>query len=106
MNSSPRAAAVTPIEEPETVIAAEEPEDDSNATALLFTTKTCPNCSMVKNMLNRTGFQYQVIDAEEHADLVKQYGIMQAPTLVMLNHGHAHTYANASNIIRYVNTKA
>ena len=106
MNSSPRAATVTPIEEPEAVIAAEEPEDDSNATALLFTTKTCPNCSMVKNMLNRTGFQYQVIDAEEHADLVKQYGIMQAPTLVMLNHGHAHTYANASNIIRYVNTKA
>ena len=81
-------------------------EDEGDGTALLFTTKTCPNCSMIKNMLNRTGFQYKVVDAEEHEDLVKQYGIMQAPTLVMVKHGHADTYANASNIIRYVNTKA
>ncbi|MBR4455068.1 MAG: thioredoxin family protein, partial [Solobacterium sp.] len=80
--------------------------DTENETALLFTTKTCPNCSMVEKLMDRTGFQYKVIDAEEHEDLVKQYGIRQAPTLVMVSSDHADTYPNASNIIRYLNTRA
>ncbi len=70
---------------------------------LLFTTKTCPNCRMVKELLNRSNFSYQIIDADEHADLVKKYGIMQAPTLVRVHDGMAETYANASNIIGYIN---
>ncbi|MBO7703310.1 MAG: ribonucleoside triphosphate reductase [Solobacterium sp.] len=105
MNSRPR-PEVKKFEEPAEPVEVAEAEEDGTEQALLFTTKTCPNCVMVKNMLNRTGFQYEVIDAEEHADLVKQYGIMQAPTLVMVKNHHADTYANASNIIRYVNTRA
>ena len=47
----------------------------------LFTTKTCPNCRMAKEMLK--GETVQIIDAEENPELVKKYGIMQAPTLVI-----------------------
>ena len=47
----------------------------------LFTTKTCPNCKIAKEILK--GEDYQIIDAEENQDLVRKYGIMQAPTLVV-----------------------
>ncbi|MGN1389995.1 MAG: ribonucleoside triphosphate reductase, partial [Bulleidia sp.] len=68
----------------------------SDDSLLLFTTKTCPNCRMVKDLLNRSNFSYQIIDADEHADLVRKYGIMQAPTLVRVHDGTAETYVNAS----------
>ena len=73
---------------------------------LLFTTKTCPNCRMIEEMLDKMGFKYQIIDAEEHTDLVKQYGIMQAPTLVMVHGDQADTFVNASNILKFVNETA
>ena len=77
-------------------------EEKGDSQALLFTTKTCPNCSMIKEVLNRNNFDYQTIDAEEHSDLAKKYGILQAPTLVMVHEDHADKYANASNIMRYI----
>ncbi len=70
---------------------------------LLFTTRTCPNCGMIRKMLDNVGFAYRVVDAQEHPDLVRRYGIMQAPSLVALNGDNASVFANASNIIRYVN---
>jgi glutaredoxin len=76
---------------------------DSGSKALLFTTKTCPNCKMVKEMLNKQNIPYEVIDADEHADLCRKYNVMQAPTLVMVNNRGAESYANASNIMKYVN---
>lgn len=69
----------------------------------LFTTKTCPNCKIAKEMLK--GEEYQVIDAEENRDLVEKYGIRQAPTLVVDSGVHAQKYVNASNIRRYVDQK-
>jgi len=50
---------------------------------LLFVTKTCPNCRIVKPMLDQAGVTYTVLDAEEHPDLVKKYNLKQAPTLVV-----------------------
>ncbi|MBR0230440.1 MAG: glutaredoxin family protein, partial [Erysipelotrichaceae bacterium] len=70
---------------------------------LLFTTKTCPNCKIVKEMLNKRGVQYETVDAEENAELCDRYSIMQAPTMVKIEDGQAEVYANASNIIRYLN---
>jgi ribonucleoside-triphosphate reductase len=58
---------------------------------------------MAKEMLR--GTQYELIDAEEHPDLVKQFGIMQAPTLVVLQDGETDKYVNASNIKRYVDSR-
>ena len=66
----------------------------------LFTTSTCPNCKMAKEMLAEE--QYEVIDAERHPDLAAQYGIMQAPTLLVVEDGQAQKIVNASNIQKYV----
>ena len=68
----------------------------------LFTTKTCPNCKIAKEILK--GEDYQIIDAEENQELVKKYGIMQAPTLVVTDGKKAKKYVNASNIKKYVTT--
>ena len=66
----------------------------------LFTTSTCPNRKMAKEMLAEE--QYEVIDAERHPDLAAQYGIMQAPTLLVVEDGQAQKIVNASNIQKYV----
>ncbi len=67
--------------------------------ALLFTTKTCPNCKIAKEYLG--DFPYSIVDAEENAELARKYGIMQAPTLVVLEEGKVNKYINASNIKRF-----
>ncbi len=68
----------------------------------LFTTKTCPNCKMAKAFLDGAGINYEVVDAEEQIDLVRKYGIRQAPTLVVADEDSAETYVNASNIKKFV----
>ena len=70
---------------------------------LLFTTSTCPNCRIAKQMLE--GEEFKIIDAEQHPDLAQKYGIMQAPTLVVVSQGEATKYVNASNIQRYVENR-
>ncbi|MBQ6887292.1 MAG: ribonucleoside triphosphate reductase [Lachnospiraceae bacterium] len=70
----------------------------------LFVTKTCPNCKIAKQYL--AGEKYIVIDAEENAELVSRYKIMQAPTLVAVNGDSFKKYVNASNIKKYAEEKA
>ena len=65
----------------------------------LFTTKECPNCKIAKQMLE--GEDYVLIDAEENVELTNQYGVKQAPTLVVVGE-ETKKYVNASNIQRYV----
>ena len=69
----------------------------------LFTTKTCPNCGTAKEMLKNES--YVAIDAEENKELVQKYGIMQAPTLVVVEGKNINKYINASNIKRYIDKK-
>ena len=71
------------------------------AKVLLFTTKTCPNCKLAKRSLDDAGVAYTVVDAEEQLDLVSEFGVSQAPTLVVVNGAEAQKYVNASNINRY-----
>jgi len=66
----------------------------------LFTTSTCPNCMIAKEMLD--GEHYEVIDAEQNPEMAAKYGIMQAPTLVVIEGEDAKKYVNASNIQKYV----
>jgi ribonucleoside-triphosphate reductase len=66
----------------------------------LVTTKNCPNCSLAKNFL--AGQDYTVIDAEENAALIESLGILQAPTLVVVQDGVISLYTNASNIRAFV----
>jgi len=69
----------------------------------LFTTKTCPNCKIAKQFLKDEA--YQVVDAEENPALTDAFGIMQAPTLVIVKDGAIHKFVNASNIKKYVDSK-
>lgn len=66
----------------------------------LFTTKTCPNCNLAKELLKDTS--YELIDAEENMELTREYGVMQAPTLVVVNGENKKKYVNVSNITKYV----
>ncbi len=70
----------------------------------LFTTKTCPNCKLAKEYLKEE--QYVAIDAEENGELAVKYGVMQAPTLVVVNGDSFKKYANVSNIRKYADNNA
>lgn len=78
-----------------------EPAEDVK---YLFTTKTCPNCKLAKSYLQDE--QYILIDAEENIELAQKYGIMQAPTLVVVNGDAYEKYVNASNIKKYAEEHA
>lgn len=69
----------------------------------LFTTRTCPNCKMAREYLK--GEKYLVIDAEENMELARRYGIMQAPTLVVVEGNESRKYVNASNIKKYADQR-
>ncbi len=85
--------------------AAEEEIDWSSLSGgertLLFTTKTCPNCKIAKNMLEKANIAYEIIDAEENEALVREYGVMQAPTLIVASANGVQKLVNASNIKKY-----
>ncbi len=73
---------------------------------MLFTTKTCPNCKIVKAMLAKANVAYEEIDASQRQDLAKQYGIMQAPTLIVTDGERFEKIANASEIRKYIEATA
>lgn len=88
------------VEERLKVKAAEVAQGVDGEEMYLFTTKTCPNCQIAKEYLRN--MSYHVIDAEEHPELAQDYGIMQAPTLVVVKDGLVKKYVNASNIKKFV----
>ena len=77
------------------------PADDG---LFLFTTKTCPNCKIAKSELKKAGLAYQLMDVSEHMDLVNQYGIQQAPTLIVRHGGAVEKLVNASAIKKFAVT--
>ena len=83
----------------EAAVAAGETNDGIKA--ILFTTKTCPNCRIATKSLEKAHISYQLVDAEENEELVKKYGVMQAPTLVVVDEDGVKKMANASNIKAY-----
>ena len=74
-------------------------KSDSKKNTYLFTTKTCPNCNMAKKYLQNV--DYTIVDAEENMDLAVRYGVMQAPTLVIVAGQSEQKYVNVSNIRKY-----
>ena len=70
----------------------------TDSKVFLFTTKTCPNCSMIKKVLRDKQIDYELIDAEENVELSKKYNIVAVPTLVTQD----GIYVNASSIIGYI----
>ncbi len=78
----------------------ESQESTGRNGAFLFTTKTCPNCIVAKRMLG--DLEYTLLDAAEEPELVRYYGIRQAPTLVVEECGQVTKYASLSRIKDYV----
>ena len=71
--------------------------------ALLFATATCPNCKIACASLDKAGFAYEKIYANEQPEMAEKFGIKQAPTLVVINNGNIEKYANVSEIKRFLN---
>ena len=69
----------------------------------LFTTKTCPNCKMVKASGALSKFEVHEIDAEDPSNLkmVEKFAVKGAPTLVVVKDGMAEKYGNASEIFGF-----
>ncbi|MCD7831246.1 MAG: ribonucleoside triphosphate reductase, partial [Firmicutes bacterium] len=75
---------------------------DNGAEIYLFATSTCPNCKIAVSMLDRAGIKYEKLLAEEHADLAREMGIRQAPTLVIVRGETVDKYAGVSSIKRFI----
>jgi len=68
----------------------------------LFTTATCPNCKIACAILDKAGFAYEKMLANEYPELVEQFGVRQAPTLIVVKDGKAEKYAGVSDIKKYL----
>jgi len=87
------------------------PDENSMTTAsstgadgnYLFTTATCPNCKIACSILDKAEFPYEKLLANEHADMVEQFGIKQAPTLVVVRNGSFEKYSGVSEIKKMLN---
>ena len=89
------------VTEPAPGTAPTAPAERGEDGLFLFTTKTCPNCKIAKSELEKAGLHYQVMDVSEHMDLVSQYGIQQAPTLIVRHGDQVEKLVNASTIKKF-----
>ncbi len=80
---------------PETVAATQEGN-------YLFTTATCPNCKIACAIMDKAGFVYEKMLANEYPELVEQFGVRQAPTLIVVKDGKAEKYVGVSDIKKYL----
>ena len=69
----------------------------------LFTTSTCPNCKIACSLLDKAGFGYEKLLANEHPQLTADFGIKQAPTLVIVKDGKVEKYTGVSDIKKLLN---
>ena len=71
----------------------------------LFTTATCPNCKIATALLDKAGVGYIKLLAEENAELVGEFGIRQAPTLIVVSGDAYDKYVGVSEIKTYIQSK-
>ena len=62
---------------------------------------TATALATVAGQLEKAGIAYQTMDVSEHLDLVSQYGIQQAPTLIVRHGDQAEKLVNASVIKKF-----
>ena len=92
-------AAKAPVKETaadESVKIAVKPE--GSMTILLFKTPSCPNCKAAGAILDKAGVAYEPLNANEERELVKKYGVKQAPTLILDNGESFEKYRGVSDI--------
>ena len=71
----------------------------------LFTTATCPNCKIATALLDKAGVGYIKLLAEENAELVGEFGIRQAPTLIVVKGDAYDKFTGVSEIKTYIQSK-
>jgi ribonucleoside-triphosphate reductase len=74
-----------------------------DAHLMLFTTENCPNCKMIKQLLEKENIKYEIVAADIEVDLSNKYQIKQVPTLVVQAQDSVEKYNNFSNIVKYIN---
>ena len=83
-------------------------ESEKAATKLngltLFTTATCPRCKAIKAIFDKGGVKYNVVDCYADTDLVKEYGVTNAPTLVVPHDGGYDIYRGEGDIRKFYDT--
>ena len=70
--------------------------------AILVTTKTCPNCRAAEAMLDEAGIVYKTVLADDVPELVAQFGIRQAPTLLVPDGENTEVITGAGAINAYI----
>ena len=65
---------------------------------MLFATTTCPNCKMAEKFLDKAGIAFEKVYADQNPALAEEYGIHQAPTLVV----NGEKIVNLSNIKAFI----
>ncbi len=73
-----------------------------NAQVYLFATPTCPNCKIAAAAMDKLGMVYEKVYANEHIDMAKEFGVRQAPTLVIASDGAIEKYAGLPEIKKYL----
>ena len=68
----------------------------------LFTTKTCPNCKLVKKMLNENNIDYEIVDAQVDNQMVDQFAVLHAPTLIVCDEQTSEKYDSLPKIKEYI----
>ncbi len=86
-------APVEPVMQPEAPAV-----QDGTVKALLFKTPTCPNCKAAMALLDRAQVPYEALNANEEADLSRQYEVRQAPTLVVIDGDTVEKFRGVSEI--------
>ena len=71
------------------------PADDKT---YLFATSTCPNCKIASASLDKVGFPYEKIYADNNPELAKLFNIRQAPTLVTIKNGEVNKLIGVNEI--------
>ena len=51
--------------------------------ATLFARVNCPNCKIARAYMDKAGFEYDEVLAEDNPELTTAYGVKQAPTLIV-----------------------
>ena len=85
--------------------AAEEHVDEAHSRAILFATPTCPNCRIACTYLDKAGFKYEKLMAEDNAELALSFGVKQAPTLVITDGREFEKFAGAGAIKTFLDSQ-
>jgi len=75
-----------------------------NSKALFFSRLTCPNCRVAETLLEKVGFDFEKLIADDNLELAKQYGIKGSPTLVITDGVSTEKFYGVPEIKKFLET--